>query len=172
MVRFDFTLDEDLNVFLMEANMSPNLASAKYPPNKQIYEPVLYSLFHLTGLTRTPLTPSWNTLSSDTEWDMFLLERDLSILPDICSDAKCHTKNGTTSGCETEDHCDACFHCLTDEFKLTLKDAYLEEYSRWHNKRLIPSTSVESPVSSSSVNNYLQDKWFIGKCLQDPKWCN
>lgn len=52
MVRFDFALDEDLNVFVMEANMSPNLSSAHYPPNQLLYEQVLFNLFGLVGIGR------------------------------------------------------------------------------------------------------------------------
>lgn len=50
MVRFDFALDEDLNVFVMEANMSPNLSSAHYPPNQLLYEQVLFNMFGLVGI--------------------------------------------------------------------------------------------------------------------------
>ena len=170
MVRFDFALDEHLNVFLMEANMSPNLASAKYPPNRLIYEPVLYSLFSLTGLVRNVQTANWASMPPNTEWDMFLLEKDLSVLSDVCIQANCHFRNETTSGCEIEDHCDVCYHCLSEDFKLILKDAYLEEHSRWHNKRLIPSTSIEHHIEPT-LNNYLQEKWFIAKCLENSQWC-
>lgn len=185
MVRFDFTLDADLNVYLMEANMSPNMASAKYPPNREIYEPVLYSLLSLVGLTRLPtlkmiakeddrdLMPS-----GVTHWDMLFLERDLSVLPDICSQAKCHTAKMSSSvpafdlACSTLDECDICYHCLSADLKTILKESYLEEYSRWHNKRLIPSTSVESSAPQATLSNYLLEKWYIGKCLLDARWCN
>lgn len=50
MMRFDFVVDEDLNVFLLEANMSPNLSSAHYPPNQLLYEQVLYNMMGLLGL--------------------------------------------------------------------------------------------------------------------------
>ena len=40
MVRFDFVIDEDLKVYLMEANMSPNLSSAHFPANALLYEQV------------------------------------------------------------------------------------------------------------------------------------
>lgn len=52
LVRFDFTIDEDLNVFVMEANMSPNLSSAHYPPNRLLYEQVLFNLFALVGIAQ------------------------------------------------------------------------------------------------------------------------
>ena len=36
----DFVIDEDLKVYLMEANMSPNLSSAHFPANALLYEQV------------------------------------------------------------------------------------------------------------------------------------
>lgn len=50
MMRFDFIVDENLKVFLLEANMSPNLSSAHYPPNQLIYEQVLYNVLGLVGI--------------------------------------------------------------------------------------------------------------------------
>ena len=168
MVRFDFTLDSDLNVYLMEANMSPNLASAKYPPNRMIYEPVLYSLFSLAGLTKTSTTPDWKNMAGN-EWDMYLLEKDLAVFPEQCSDPKC-LNSTDIEACDT-DECDLCNRCIPMDIRANIKDAYIEEYSRWHNKRLIPSTSVQAPVPTGQAN-YYQDKWFIGKCYQDRRWCN
>ena len=52
LVRFDFTLDENLDVFMMEANMSPNLSSAHFAPNQLLYEQVLYNLFSLIGVAQ------------------------------------------------------------------------------------------------------------------------
>ena len=40
LVRFDFVIDEDLNVWLMEANLSPNLSSDHFPANRFMYEQV------------------------------------------------------------------------------------------------------------------------------------
>lgn len=176
MVRFDFTLDTDLNVYLMEANMSPNLASSKYPANKLLYDQVLFSLYSLVGVVQPsrPMLQKWPDMPSDL-WNMVLLDKDLAILPDVCSDERCLIGSGLSANesaaiCSLE-QCDICYRCLSGEFKLKLKDAYVEEFRRWHNKRLIPSTSIESPITLGT-NNYLQDKWFIGKCLTDSRWCN
>lgn len=49
MVRYDFVIDADLNVFLMEVNMSPNLSSTHFPLNKLLYEQVIYSMLSLVG---------------------------------------------------------------------------------------------------------------------------
>lgn len=50
LVRFDLALDENLNVYMMEANMSPNLSSAHYPPNQLLYEQVIFNTFALVGI--------------------------------------------------------------------------------------------------------------------------
>jgi len=44
MVRFDFVLDENLNVYLMEVNMSPNLSSVHFPRNAKLYLKVVHGL--------------------------------------------------------------------------------------------------------------------------------
>lgn len=50
MMRFDLGVDNDLNVFLMEANMSPNLSSAHFVQNQLLYEQVLYHMLQLVGV--------------------------------------------------------------------------------------------------------------------------
>lgn len=58
LMRFDFVIDDDLKVSALEANMSPNLSSAHYPPNQLLYEQVLYSVLSLVGAGRYTRTPS------------------------------------------------------------------------------------------------------------------
>lgn len=50
MMRFDLIVDDNLRVYLMEANMSPNLSSAHFLPNQLLYEQVIYSLMNLVGI--------------------------------------------------------------------------------------------------------------------------
>ena len=50
LVRFDFVLDDDLNVYLMEVNMSPNLSSAHFAQNRVLYEHVVYGLLSVTSV--------------------------------------------------------------------------------------------------------------------------
>lgn len=72
LMRIDFVVDDDLNVFsewpvihliylsiisndifctiVIEANMSPNLSAAHFPPNQLLYEQVLYNSLKMAGL--------------------------------------------------------------------------------------------------------------------------
>ena len=49
MVRFDFVVGSNLQIYLMEANMSPNLSSKHFALNRRLYEQVrsLTNCFHL-----------------------------------------------------------------------------------------------------------------------------
>lgn len=53
MMRFDLIVDDNLRVYLMEANMSPNLSSAHFLQNQLLYEQVIYSLMNLVGIGST-----------------------------------------------------------------------------------------------------------------------
>lgn len=50
LMRFDFIVDKTLKVYLMEANMSPNLSSAHFKSNSILYEQLLYSVMNLVGI--------------------------------------------------------------------------------------------------------------------------
>lgn len=49
-MRFDLAIDDALRVYLMEANMSPNLSSAHFAQNQLLYEQVIYNLLNLVGV--------------------------------------------------------------------------------------------------------------------------
>lgn len=163
MVRFDFLVDEDLNVYLMEANMSPNLSSAHFAPNKLLYEQVIYNLFSLVGLTRIDGIKDWNQYDSDS-WNLRVSEKDLAVNEDLCTSDECFMS------CRS-DSCRSCYMCLSDGVKLTLKDAYLEHNSRWNSKRLLPSTK-ENSINPTSGINQIQIDWFNGKCSINSDWCS
>lgn len=51
LVRFDFLVDETLKVYLMEANLSPNITPtcAKFECNAKIREQMVYDTLRLVG---------------------------------------------------------------------------------------------------------------------------
>lgn len=50
LMRFDLIIDKNLKVYLIEANMSPNLSSAHFKPNAILYEQILYNVMNLVGI--------------------------------------------------------------------------------------------------------------------------
>lgn len=51
LVRFDFILDEDLNPYVLEVNMSPNLTPAedRFEEHSMIYEQLVYDTLRIVG---------------------------------------------------------------------------------------------------------------------------
>lgn len=50
-MRFDFMVDENLQVKLIEVNMSPNIRSdPKKAKKKYVYDQLLYNIFNLVGV--------------------------------------------------------------------------------------------------------------------------
>ncbi|KAI8514932.1 Tubulin-tyrosine ligase [Branchiostoma belcheri] len=172
LVRFDFVVDEDLNIFLMEVNMSPNMASGHTPPNKYMYEQVLFNLLNLVGVARS--IPTTLEGSPDDQNSMMVNDRDIQIYPDICTSNTCR---GTPSCANM--YCKLCEHCLTPDWREHLKAAFLEHVGRRNFRRVcpVPMTQAEAnnlkPPSDSSLSeaNWLMDLWFRGKCHKDPAWC-
>lgn len=161
LVRFDFVVDEDLNVYIMEANMSPNLSSNHFAPNKLLYEQVIYNVFSLSGIAATYQLSHWSD-RTDTWWNMKVTDNDLIVFNELCSSDECRLS------CASE-QCRACLYCLSADMKITLKDAVIEHNSRWNMRRLIPSSSKNDTVFTDKDD--IQKVWFDGKCLQDISWC-
>ncbi|XP_012255220.2 probable tubulin polyglutamylase ttll-15 [Athalia rosae] len=162
MVRFDFALDEDLNVFVMEANMSPNLSSAHYPPNQLLYEQVLFNLFALVGIGQRVKKDSLRPKSQKEE-DMEIADKNLVVLPEVCS--KC-------DDCFRVE-CQLCKPCFTDETRDILKASYREHQNAMDFQRVFPPPITKTMVLKDySLKNQLLVRWYQGKCELDPTWCD
>lgn len=160
MVRFDFVVDEDLNIYIMEANMSPNLSSNHFAPNKLLYEQVIFNVLSVAGIGLTQHTKQWVD-RRQKYWNPMVSDKDLSVFPDICSSDDCRLS------C-LQEKCKVCLYCLSDDTKTTFKDALMEHKSRWNMKRLIPGSKGHGQADVDRV----QKVWFDGKCLQDISWCS
>ncbi|XP_043255676.1 probable tubulin polyglutamylase ttll-15 isoform X1 [Colletes gigas] len=162
LVRIDFALDEDLNVYTMEANMSPNLSSAHYPPNQLLYEQVIYNLFALVGVGRRIKKDSLK-ISSRVELEMMVADKNLVVLPELCA--------------ECEDcfriECQLCSPCFTDETRLILSQSYLEHQNKMDFHRVFPPAITKNMVLMHyTLRNQLLARWFQGKCELDHSWCS
>ncbi|XP_064621369.1 probable tubulin polyglutamylase ttll-15 isoform X2 [Lineus longissimus] len=173
MVRFDFVLDDKLNVYLMEVNMSPNLSSNHFKPNALLYEQVLLNLFSVVGLAKSISTHFDN--SDSNEMDMSVSERDIQVLEDMCASKQCYPK------C-TSQECAFCHKCLTSPHRYTIKKAFLEHVNKQSMKRLFPPAMTQeeakrwSPLKNKGYLKYnaankMMYQWFRGKCLQNIAWC-
>uniref|UniRef100_A0A8D8QD87 Tubulin polyglutamylase TTLL4 n=1 Tax=Cacopsylla melanoneura TaxID=428564 RepID=A0A8D8QD87_9HEMI len=168
MMRFDFVIDDDLNVFVMEANMSPNLSSAHFPPNRLLYEQVLFNLFSLAGLGLVH-----NRMKKTLDASMEVALKNLVVESDSCSRALCHS-------CESPE-CLVCKQCLSDSSLMTLQKQYLQYINRRDMRRVFPprmnkdgkfnSSLVSMKEDQLSPENQLSVRWFRGKCLQNSDWC-
>ncbi|PVD23562.1 hypothetical protein C0Q70_16834 [Pomacea canaliculata] len=171
MVRFDFVLDEALNVFLMEANMSPNLSSSHFPPNKRLYEHVIFNVLGLIGLTHWMSSKQVNY-----EDEMRVSSADVNVFPEVCTNSTC------ASSC-MDILCRLCKHCRTHSVEKTLKIAYLEHVQQGSCRRIFPPALNRSEVlawnpksswpgtEELTESNKLMYLWFLGMCHKDLSWC-
>ncbi|XP_066583542.1 probable tubulin polyglutamylase ttll-15 [Prorops nasuta] len=162
LIRFDFTLDENLNVYTMEANMSPNLSAAHFPPNQLLYEQVIFNLFALIGIGKRVKGDTFK-ISNEKEEAMEVAIKNLVVLPKLCYD------------------CDDCFHvecqlcnqCFTPETKLILTQSYLEHQNKMDYLRIFPPPIKSDMVLKDyTLRNQLLVRWYQGKCEIDETWCN
>eukprot|EP00795_Rhopilema_esculentum_P002809 gene2809-1036_t len=164
LVRFDFVIDSNMNLWLMEVNMSPNLSSAGHTENALMYEQVVYYALQLAGAGL--LTAKAESEESE---QMFVNDRDLMVDSERCRKLEC------LSSCGVE--CSLCVQCLSDDMKVHFKRAFLEHNSRGNYRRVLPVPKIEKEammkqdLKPSGVKNELLDRWFDRKCEQDIAWC-
>lgn len=171
MVRFDFVLDENLSVYLMEANMSPNLSSKHFPPNRRLYQHVLYTLLNLVGVSQYVSADH-----DEADEDMRVAATEIRVFPDACAKTEC------SESC-TYSHCQLCRRCVSKTLEKDFKFAYLEHNRRGGARRVIPppinATQIElwDPVTEwpgleeLSEANKLMYLWFLAKCKIDRSYC-
>lgn len=174
MVRFDFVIDSDLSVYLMEANMSPNLSSAHFPPNRLLYEQVIHSVLRLVGVISGSVDSDLLHPPSKDALDMQVHDKDLYVFPETCSGDDC----SSSSSCSTR-KCELCKHCLKQSDLEMLKGAWLEGARQFATKRIFPPPVVRNEAGSEGIqyegfsdNNRKMHEWYRGKCLMDVSWCN
>ncbi|KAF0296188.1 Tubulin polyglutamylase TTLL7 [Amphibalanus amphitrite] len=171
MVRFDFVVDDELNVYLMEANMSPNLSSAHFRQNVPLYEQVVYSLLSLVGLApRIRPGLARQARSPGPVSDMLATDKELAVFGMECGSPTCIDSCGGV--------CRVCLPCLTVPQKAFLRQAVDEHLNRHLTRRILPpQTTVEEArtglegLQNLSSTNQLMHLWFRGKCLLERSWC-
>ncbi|KAI5643297.1 tubulin-tyrosine ligase family domain-containing protein [Phthorimaea operculella] len=180
MFRVDLMLDEDLNVYLLEANMSPNLSSPKQM-NQLLYEQVLYSLFSIVGLG-SPLhkyRTSFSGLDCDTTDEATESCNEKRNAANMLSAFKNIAVWGNECAYSCKDSCGGvcalCASCLNPADRNVLRQAFREHAHRGGFRRLFPPPMVQnSPIADldglSARNKWLY-MWYQGKCNTDVAWC-
>ena len=169
MMRFDFIIDDQDKVHLMEANMSPNLSSAHFKQNRLLYEQVVSNILSLIGL---PYKACSDVTTSSHEHEMRVADKDLVVFPHHCK-ANCFDD---TQCLNTE--CQLCKPCWTPHLEKTLKLAFLEHNHKGSCMRIFPTpldpAKANTPIQNTNLTaaNTLISEWFRGKCLLDKTFCN
>uniref|UniRef100_A0A1B0CSE5 Tubulin polyglutamylase ttll6 n=2 Tax=Lutzomyia longipalpis TaxID=7200 RepID=A0A1B0CSE5_LUTLO len=168
LMRFDFIVDENLRVFLLEANMSPNLSSAHFKPNKLLYEQVIYNALKLVGIGSVVRRESLKARNADAEAMMSSM-KNIAIDADVCASETC--SNAVTETCNNE-LCQFCRWCLSKDDLEILHTAYREHTNRGDMLRIYP-TGKHDVLDDSSLTpqNLFMSKWFSEKCQNDRSWC-
>lgn len=178
--RFDFILDSKLKVYLMEANMSPNLSSGHFGQNRILYEQVIYNMLRLVGVARGGLFGPNLLIRSHEEQDMLVSDKDMAVFAEECASPQCSKPNSCDNIA-----CHLCNHCVTSDERIFLRAAYLEHLNRHTCKRIYPKPISRNEIPNSftdkkiknqlsdrlSINNAKMYQWFFGKCAQSSTWC-
>ncbi|VDL85133.1 unnamed protein product [Nippostrongylus brasiliensis] len=175
--RFDFVVDDELNVYLMEANMSPNLSSGHFRQNQVLYEQVLFNVFSLVGIASAFTKQAGRQiLQSDTSKDFVVTENEIHVPLKYCTD-------GTCRGCDAKM---LCAECMTATTKSFLRQSILEHIDR-RNMKLLNIDYSNQKVSKGSLilrNTPISHRfqpltkedslfliWREAKCKGDSTWC-
>lgn len=134
LMRFDLVVDNNLKVYLMEANMSPNLSSAHFPPNQLLYEQVLFNIMRLVGLGTALEKESLKKHETLIE-KMISTDKNLVVDALECSQLPC------TESCAPI-QCRLCRPCLSQTDMMELHRAYREHVNRGETKRIFPLENV------------------------------
>ncbi|XP_041981293.1 probable tubulin polyglutamylase ttll-15 [Aricia agestis] len=167
MMRFDLVVDEGLKVYLLEANMSPNLSSAHYPPNQLLYEQVLYSLYSITGVASHVQPGKFEDRATQ---NMVSSQKNIAVWSEVCS-TTCR------ENCEESLICGLCKPCMTSRLKSSLLGAHKEYLHRGDFRRLFPPKMVQNASTDEKIKglnkmNQLLYLWYQGKCNADVTWCS
>lgn len=137
-LRFDFYLDENAQLYLSEAVLSPPLHGSadigSADPGKAVYRSVLYNTFNLIGIGSYLKTHKVRDLGK--YYVEFLAnDNQINVNPEICINDPC------TKSCDKIE-CRVCSRCIDAEFHHGLKLAYLEHLNMGDLKRVVPRPTV------------------------------
>ncbi|CAJ0589894.1 unnamed protein product [Cylicocyclus nassatus] len=157
--RFDFVVDEDLNVFLMEANMSPNLSSGHFAQNQILYEQVLFNIFSLVGIA-SAFTKDIREQSQEYNNARKFLAPDQSIYSFAHECSRC-------SPCDAMMECQLCASCMAPATLSFLRATSIEHSSK-QDMKMLNFDEKQKPLTKE---DHLLRLWRRVKCKHEQSWC-
>ncbi|XP_072037308.1 uncharacterized protein [Amphiura filiformis] len=169
--RWDFILDSNLKVHLMEANNNPAMSSVTVRADRQdeqICHNTVYNLFRVLGIASF-----YDFHKANIPY--VIRDSDIHVEKAICYTSVCNL-------CKSKE-CQLCSKCLSDTDRDILKSVFWEHLRRGETRRVYPIV-IEQPTepdgdsisrtynSSSTADNALTKEWLRLKCLLDIQWCN
>ncbi|XP_072050224.1 probable tubulin polyglutamylase ttll-15 [Amphiura filiformis] len=167
--RWDFILDSDLKIHLIEVNFNPDMDCIQLG-NDQLDGPfcnnVVYNLFRALGIA------SFYDFHK-TSIPYVIRDSDIHVEKDICYTSVCNL-------CKSKE-CQLCSKCLSDTERDILKSVLWEHLRRGQTRLVYPITTEQptEPVgdsrtykSSRTDDNALTREWLRLKCVRDIQWCN
>ncbi|CRK91752.1 CLUMA_CG005386, isoform A [Clunio marinus] len=166
LVRFDFVLDKNFKLYLMEVNQSPNLTPTYqlFKDNSLIREQLVYETLVLVGAGSYFDMMSCYDKHSE---EMTSNSRNIAVNIKTCENNNCRSNFGLKE-------CELCLTYLSEENILYMHQASREHYRRGGFTRLLPSKRYNEKFLNStkiSENNKISFNWFKMKCKEDVSWC-
>ncbi|XP_072025734.1 probable tubulin polyglutamylase ttll-15 [Amphiura filiformis] len=158
-MRWDFILDEDMKVYLIEANMSPNMMQTHFMARARNNN-LLFSTINTIGY----LHGSWNTNG--------IRDTDINVDLKVCFTKICEI-------CELKE-CWLCSKCLPNGMKQMLRTSYMEHVNRLSLQRVYPKPMDQEVahrlLQEQNIRNisreFINQAWITAKCVEDDYWCS
>ncbi|XP_072047983.1 probable tubulin polyglutamylase ttll-15 isoform X2 [Amphiura filiformis] len=155
--RWDFIIDENMKVYLIEANMSPNLMTSHFLARAKNYN-TIFNTITTIGYRHG----SWNTNG--------IRDKDINVDIKVCFTEIC-------KACELKE-CYLCSKCLPDEIKQMLRTSYMEHVNRLGLRRVHPKPLGQEAANKLREQNFgnlsrelINQAWITAKCVEDEYWC-
>ncbi|XP_072044540.1 probable tubulin polyglutamylase ttll-15 [Amphiura filiformis] len=163
--RWDFVPDEDFNLHLLEANMSPNMPTAGSRFHAMFFTSTLYSLLRISGI---------EAIRKNNSTRPSYIIRDSDVM--LNSIPSCY--NSSNISCANTE-CSLCPQCMTQNQIEMLKSLVFEHLNSHGMKRVFHtqrmddfSSSNTQRVSTNLGSSFdLYHDWLSHKCQLDMYWC-
>jgi hypothetical protein len=166
-MRFDFIVDDKFHVYLMEAQMSPNLTPSEpmYEPHALQYEQAVYGALRLVGAENYH-NYMYRVADKSSTYRAITSFKNVAIDIEACSRAVCD------NSCENA-YCSFCLSCISGRNVKHTYEAYQEHMRRGEMLRIFPSKLHydDEFIQHLRPSNQFSAKWFKKMCSKREDFC-